>query len=65
MKPMLEPTATTIQGETALRVLVLGAAYAIAVLFAVVFSPSMGFVSAHGGLPAHIAAAGQPATIAR
>lgn len=35
------PTA----GDTPLRVFVLGAVYAAAVLFAVVFSPAMGFVT--------------------
>jgi len=39
------PTADTV--ETALRVVVLGALYAVAVFVVVAFSPSMGFVASH------------------
>lgn len=35
------------EGETALRVLVIGSLYAAAVFFAVAFSPAIGFVNLH------------------
>lgn len=35
------------KNETALRLMILGALYGLAVFFAVVFSPGMGFVAPH------------------
>lgn len=59
MKPNLEPPAAPIRDDTALRLLVLGVVYAVAVLFAVAFSPNMGFVTPHGIPAAHVASTGQ------
>lgn len=44
-------------GDTALRVLVIGSFYAVAVFFAVAFSPAIGFVHLHQAEPGRIAAA--------
>jgi hypothetical protein len=57
----IEPT----KSEPALRVLVLSTVYAVAVFFAVAFSPNMGFVAHHNIPTGHVASAGQPATIGR
>lgn len=59
------PTVAPARGEPALRVLVLGAVYAVAVFFAVAFSPNMGFV-AHRNIPTgHIASPSPLPTIGR
>lgn len=46
MNEETSPTPTN-KSDTTLRVLVLGAIYAVAVFFVVALSPSMGFVTPH------------------
>lgn len=46
MSEYSEPTSPP-KRETALRVLVLGTIYAVAVFFVVALSPSMGFITPH------------------
>lgn len=51
------------KGDTALRLLVLGTLYALAIFFVVAMSPSMGFVTPHPiGEVGRVAAASEPAT---
>ncbi|MGE5478019.1 MAG: hypothetical protein ACM3Q1_15285 [Bacteroidales bacterium] len=50
------------KGDTALRLLVLGSLYALAIFFVVAMSPSMGFVTSHPvGEVGRVAAAPEPA----
>lgn len=45
--PTLNMVEPPVEGENALRLVVLGSVYAAAVFFAVAFSPAIGFVSPH------------------
>lgn len=45
--PTITGTREPGDGETALRILVIGSLYAAAVFFAVAFSPAVGFVNIH------------------
>lgn len=66
MKPEFElPAADPVRDDTSLRVLMLGAVYAAAIVFAVAFSPNMGFATPDAAPPPHLASAAQPASTGR
>lgn len=63
------PTVTSApapgEGETALRVLIIGSLYAAAVFFAVAFSPAIGVVNLHGAKDGGRIASAEPAEPSR
>lgn len=59
--PTITGTPAHADGDTALRLLVIGSFYAVAVFFAVAFSPAVGFVNLHPADAGRIASAGPAA----
>lgn len=63
--PTVTGTRAAGDGETALRVLVIGSLYAVAVFFAVAFSPAIGFVNLHAAKDGGRIASAETASPAR